>query len=315
MKNKAVSGNNNATKISKCLKQMKSNVALYVFLLPALAYIFIFCYWPLYGVQIAFRDYNFVDGITGSRWVGMKWFEQFFQSPRSFQIIGNTLAVSLYSIVAGFPVPIIFALVLNQVGSRKYKRIIQTVTYMPHFISTVVIVGMISCFFSQNSGFINSIIEAFGGSRTYFMGLPQYFRHLYVWSGVWQGFGWGSIIYLAALTSIAPELHEAAMIDGASRLQRIWHIDIPGILPVVIILLILQSGNVMNVGFEKVYLMQNDLNSSVSEVIATYTYKIGLENQKYSYSSAIGLFNNIINFIILSIVNTVSRKVSGTSLW
>ena len=296
-------------------KLMRRNIALYVFLIPAMAYIIIFHYWPMYGVQIAFRNYTFQNGITGSPWVGDKWFRYFFKSPLFSSLLHNTLTLSLYSLAAGFPMPIILALMIHNTPGRVYRRTIQTVTYLPHFISTVVLVGMLSCFFSVNSGFINTMLESLGGTRKQFMGMPQYFRHVYVWSGVWQGMGWSSIIYMAALTGISPELHEAAMIDGASRLQRIWHIDIPGIVPTMVILLILRAGSIMSVGFEKVYLMQNSLNSPVSEIISTYTYKQGMLSMKYSYSSAIGLFNNVINFIFLTIVNGVSKRLSGNSLW
>ena len=296
-------------------KLMRRNIALYVFLIPAMVYIIIFHYWPMYGVQIAFRNYTFQNGITGSPWVGDKWFRYFFKSPLFSSLLRNTLTLSLYSLAAGFPMPIILALMIHNTPGRVYRRTIQTVTYLPHFISTVVLVGMLSCFFSVNSGFINTMLESLGGTRKQFMGMPQYFRHVYVWSGVWQGMGWSSIIYMAALTGISPELHEAAMIDGASRLQRIWHIDIPGIVPTMVILLILRAGSIMSVGFEKVYLMQNSLNSPVSEIISTYTYKQGMLSMKYSYSSAIGLFNNVINFIFLTIVNGVSKRLSGNSLW
>lgn len=297
------------------VKLMKKNSALYVFLIPAVVYLLIFAYAPMYGVQIAFRDYTFANGILGSKWVGMKWFELFFNSPLFLRVISNTIIISLYSLIAGFPIPIFLAILLNNIPSLKFKRLVQTASYLPHFISVVVIVGMLSSFLSMDSGFLSKLIESIGVKPAYYMGQPGYFRHLYVWSGVWQGAGWGSIIYLAALTSVSPELHEAAMIDGASRIRRIWHIDIPSILPTMVIMLILRSGSIMSVGFEKVYLMQNDLVLSVGEVISTYTYKMGIIGQKYSYSSAIGLFNNIINFVFLTIVNNISRKLTDTSLW
>ena len=296
-------------------KLMKRNVALYVFLIPALVYLALFSYAPMYGVQIAFRNFNFADGITGSQWVGWKWFNYFFKAKNTASIIRNTITISLYSLVAGFPFPIILALMLHNVPSLGFKKTVQTVTYLPHFISLVVMVGMLNCFFSLNSGFVNTIIEALTGKRINFMGTPKYFIHMYVWSGVWQGAGWGSIIYMAALTGISPELHEAAMIDGATKLQRIIHVDLPGIMPTMVILLIMRSGSIMSVGFEKVYLMQNDLNNRVSEVIATYTYKQGLLGTKYSFSAAIGLFNNVINFVFLTLVNFISKRLSGTSLW
>lgn len=297
------------------LCMMRRNWVLYLLLLPALIYIIIFNYAPMYGIQIAFRNFTFADGITGSKWVGLKWFRFFFSSAKCWPLIRNTLIISFYSLLAGFPVPILLALMLHNIPSRKFKRMAQTITYLPHFISLVVVVGMISCFTSINSGWINTLIEAFGGERVYLMGKPEYYRHLYVWSGVWQEAGWGSIIYMAALTGVAPELHEAATIDGASKLQRIRHIDLPAILPTITIMLIMRCGSIMSVGFDKSYLMMNDLNMDVSEVIATYTYKMGLLSGKYSYSSAISLFNNVINFVFLTAVNKLSKLISGNSLW
>ena len=296
-------------------KLAKRNVALYVLLLPALVYIAIFNYWPIYGVQIAFRNFSFSGGITGSPWAGMKWFNFFFKSPMFETVVWNTITLNLYGLIAGFPMPIILALMLHNVPSVKFRRAAQTITYLPHFISTVVVVAILSCFFSPSSGFIAKAIESVTGFSDFYMARPQYFQHMYVWSGIWQNMGWNSIIYMAALTGINTELHEAAMIDGASKMQRIWHIDLPGIMPTMVILLIMNAGSIMSTGFEKVYLMQNDLNVSVSEVIATYNYKMGMISQKYSYSAAIGLFNNIINFTMLTLVNFISGKLSDTSLW
>lgn len=294
---------------------VKRNYVLYLFLLPALLYIVIFNYWPMYGIQIAFKDYLPYEGIGGSPWVGLKHFNKFFSSIIFWDLLKNTLWISIYSIVASFPIPIILAFMINYTKNKRLKKLTQTITYAPHFISTVVLVGMLSIFLSPRTGFINTIIEAFGGERIFFLGQKEWFRHIYVWSGIWQGAGWASIIYIAALSGVSPELHEAAIIDGANKLQRIRHIDIPAILPTIIILLILNMGQVMNVGFEKVLLMQNDLNLQISEVISTYTYKMGLVNAQYSYSTAIGLFNNVINFCILIGVNKFAKKVSGTSLW
>ena len=296
-------------------KLMKRNAILYLFLLPAVVYILVFNYAPMYGIQLAFKSFVPSEGIWGSPWVGTKWFEMFFKSPRFGNLFWNTIIISFYSLLAGFPMPIILALILNNVKNLGLKKFAQTITYMPHFISIVVLVGMISVFFSPRSGFINTIIQAFGHDPVYFMGEPKYFRHIYVWSGVWQSAGWSSIIYIAALSGVSPELHESAMIDGASKLKRIWHIDLPAILPTTVILLIMNCGSIMNVGFEKVYLMQNPLNTTVSEVISSYTYKVGLIQAEYSYSTAIGLFNNVINFTILIIVNKISDKLTGSSLW
>ena len=296
-------------------KLMRQNVALYVMLIPIFVYIILFHYWPMYGIQIAFRNFNFADGITGSHWVGDKWFNYFFKSNQFSQVVGNTLILNLYNLLAGFPVPILLALMIHSVGGRKFRRVVQTATYLPHFISVVVLVGMMSCMFSLNSGWVNGIITSLGGQAAHLMGEAKYFRHVYVWSGVWQEMGWNSIIYLAALTGIDPGLHEAAMIDGAGKLRRIWHVDIPGILPTVAIMLILKFGRMMSLGFDKIYIMQNSMNINVSEVLATYIYKQGITSFRYSYSTAIGLFNNVINFTLLTIVNKLSGWLSGSSLW
>ena len=297
------------------LKLAKRNWALYLMILPMFAYIVIFHYWPLYGVQIAFRNFNFADGITGSEWVGMKWFTFFFKSAQSKTVIRNTLVLTLYDLVAGFPIPIILAVMMHSIGSRKFRRVVQTITYLPHFISVIVLVGMLSCMFSVSSGWVNHLIVQMGGTAKQFMGDSKYFRHMYVWSGIWQQMGWNSIIYLAALTAIDPGLHEAAMIDGASKLQRIGHVDLPGISGTIAIMLILRFGGIMSLGFDKAYAMQNSLNSSVSEVISTYVYQMGMVKYRYSYSAAISLFNNVINFTLLATVNFFSGKLSGSSLW
>ena len=309
------SGNSKKSKAQKTLELMKKNYALYLFLLPAVLYIALFHYGPLYGLLIAFKNFSPTKGIWGSSWVGFKWFKLFFESPKFWELIKNTVILSLYGLVAGFPIPIILALILNYVNNLKFKRIAQTISYMPYFISVVVVVGMMSAFFSPQSGFVNTIVKAFGSKPIYFMGESGMFRHLYVWSGVWQSAGWGSIIYISALSSVSPELHEAAIIDGANKLKRIWHIDIPTIMPTMVILLILNCGSIMNVGYEKTFLMQNNLTINVSEVISTYTYKVGLLQSEYGYSTAIGLFNNVINFIVLVVVNKLARKLSGSSLW
>ena len=297
------------------LRLMKQNYQLYIFLLPAIVFIVLFMYMPLYGLQIAFKTYRAGEGIWGSQWVGLKWFQQFFSTPRCWEIIRNTLTVSLYSLVASFPLPIVLAIILNYVKNLKFKKFAQTVTYMPYFISTVVLVSMMSLFFSPTSGFVNTMIKSLGGEPIYFMGIPSLFKHMYVWSGVWQGMGYSSIIYIAALSGVSPELHESAVIDGANILQRIWHIDVPTIMPTMVILLIMSLGNVMNVGYEKVLLMQNDLVIDVAEVISTYVYRIGLVNNQFSFSTAIGLMNNIINFIILVAANKLSNKIFGSGLW
>ena len=304
-----------ARKKGRLFREIRRHWILYVFLLPTLLYLALFAYAPMYGIQIAFKDYSIAGGVWGSPWVGLKWFRFFFGSKLFFTVLVNTVVLSLYGLIAGFPMPIILALSLNYVKNVRFKRTLQTVTYLPHFISTVVLVGMLSVFLSPRSGFVNTIIEAITGHTIYFFGAPEYFRHLYVWSGVWQGAGWGSIIYMAALASVSPELHESAVIDGAGILKRIWHIDIPSIMPTMVIMLILNCGSIMSIGFEKVYLLQNSLNMETSEVISTYTYKMGLLQQKFSYSTAIGLFNNLINFVLTRDVNKIANKLSGYSLW
>jgi len=297
-------------------KLVKRNYCLYLFLIPAVVFIGIFCYAPMYGILMAFQDYSPSKGIAGSAWVGLKWFQTFFSMPRFWQIVKNTLVISLYSLIVGFPIPILLALMINSVKSSRFKKITQTVTYMPHFISTVILVGMMSVFLSPRAGFLNHLITVLGGPEDlYYMGSAAAFPHLYVWSGIWKDMGWSSIIYLAALSGVDQELHEAAMVDGASKLKRIIHIDLPAIIPTMVILLIMNTGSIMNIGYEKVFLMQNDLNVTASEVISTYVYKIGLKQQQYSYSAAIGLFNNIVNFFLLVVVNKISKKISGSSLW
>ena len=297
------------------LRLARQNVALYIFLLPTLLYFFVFCYMPMYGAQIAFRDFNFVNGIWGSKWVGLKWFQYFIKSPVARGALYNTLIINFYRLVTEFPIPIVLALIMHNLPNAKVRRVMQTITYMPHFISMVVLVSMLSCFFSMNSGFVNRLIVRLGGTQKQFMGLAEYFRHMFVWSGVWQSMGWGSIIYMAALSGVNSELHESAMIDGAGKLQRIWHVDLPSILPTIVIMLILQVGSIMNLDFEKPYLMQNDMNISVSEMLSTYNYKQGIVKTRYSYSASIGLFTNVVNLTMLLLVNACSRKFTETSLW
>lgn len=294
---------------------MLKDYELYLFLLPAILWYLIFAYGPLYGLQIAFKNFNGALGIWGSKWVGFKHFESFFSSYYFWVLIKNTLGLTFYSLVAGFPIPIILALMLNEVKNAKYKKFVQTVTYAPHFISVVVLVGIINISLSPNYGFISLGLQSLGLEKVNYLVSPTAFRHIYVWSGIWQNAGWNSIIYIAALSSIDPTIHEAAVIDGASRLQRVWHINVKSIVPTMVILLILNTGSVMNVGFEKVFLMQNDLNSTTSDVISTYIYRRGMINADYSFSSAVGLFNNIINFTILMSVNAISRRLGETSLF
>lgn len=299
----------------KKIEYVKQNWELYIFILPAIILIFIFNYIPMYGIQIAFKDFLAKKGILGSPWIGFKHFERFITSHNFFRLVGNTLRISLTGLIVGFPFPIILALLLNQMKQKRFKKIVQTVTYAPHFISTVVMCGMIILFLSPRSGIVNKIINLFGGQSILFLAEANFFVPIYVLSGIWQSAGWGAIIYLAALSGINPELYEAARVDGAGKFRRIIHIDIPGITPTIVILLILSLGGIMSVGFEKAFLLQNSLNLSRSEIIATFTYRVGLIDGQFSFSTAVGLFNTVINFILLVIVNRFSRKVSEVSLW
>lgn len=280
-----------------------------------MAYFIIFHYFPMYGVQIAFRDYTPSLGIWGSPWVGLEHLKRFFDSYYFWTLIKNTLGISLYELVVGFPVPILLALALNELRDGAFKKWVQTVTYAPHFISVVVMAGMIIAFTSPGSGLINLAIKAFGGEPVPFLTEPGWFKSVFVLSGVWQSMGWGTIIYLAALAGVDPQQHEAAMIDGATRFQRVWHINLPSIVPTMVILLILNVGSFMSVGFEKVFLLQNPLNLESSDVISTYVYRSGLVQGQFSFSAAIGLFNSVINFILLLTVNRIAKRLNETSLW
>ena len=297
------------------LRRIARNWELYLFLIPTIAYFLIFRYYPMYGIQIAFRNFKSTKGILGSQWVGLRNFERFFSATDFWQLLNNTLSVSIGTLLCSFPVPILLALFLNQLPSKRYKKIVQTVIYAPHFISTVVLVGIISLFFSPSSGIVNFIIQWLGGTPIHFMGQASWFRPLYIGSDIWQNAGWGSILYLAALASISPELHEAAVVDGANKFQRILHVDLPGILPTIVVMFILNSGKVMSVGFEKAYLMQTSLNLSASEIIATYVYKRGLLQAQFSFSTAVGLFESLANLILLLTMNFISKKVTDSSLF
>lgn len=291
---------------------------LYLFLVIPIVLVFIFNYIPMAGIQLAFKKYNMNLGIMGSPWIGFDNFKKFFRNYQFWRLLKNTLTLSLYGMLAGFPIPIMLALLLNSMNNLKYKKFIQTVTYMPHFISTVVMVGLIIQVFNPRIGLYGIIYSAVTGNNAPdILGSASAFPHIYVLSGVWQSMGWNSIIYMAALAGVDAELHEAAQMDGASKFQRILHIDLPSILPTAIMLLILNAGSIMNIGFEKAFLMQNNLNLRSSEVISTYVYKMGLESATgdYGYATAIGLFNPVINLILIVSVNAVSKKVTEQSLW
>ena len=300
------------TNVKKTLKAWQ----LYVLLIPALLWAVIFAYYPMYGVVIAFKDYKIRAGILGSPWADpiLKYFQQFFSTSIALNAIKNTIVISLESLVIAFPIPIIFALLLNQIQGNRIKKTIQTISYAPYFMSNVVVVSIISVFFAAN-GVVNNLVTSAGGKETLFTSLPEWFRTLFIGSNIWQTMGFNAVIFIAALTAISPDYYEAATIDGASRFQRILYIDIPMILPTIILMLILQIGNIMNVGYEKAYLMQNGSNTIVSELISTYVYKVGLQTAQYSFATAVGLFNSVVNFIILVTANFIAKKVSDISIF
>ncbi len=288
---------------------------LYLLILAPIAYFVIFKYWPMTNAVIAFKDYNVVDGVWGSDWAGWKYFQRFFDNPVFYNLLRNTFVLSVYVLLAGFPIPIILALALNEVRLRLFKRTVQMVTYAPYFISTVVVVSMTILFLSPRLGLANDALAIFGIDSIDFLSQPDFFRHIYVWSDVWQTAGYAAVIYMAALSGIDPTLYEAARVDGANRLQKIRHIDIPGILPTATVVLILGVGNVMAIGFEKAFLLQNTLNLSQSEIIPTYTYRIGLLNADFSQAAAIGLFNSAINLVLLIGVHLIAKRATGRGLW
>ncbi len=283
-------------------------------LLPML-YFLIFNYIPMYGIIIAFKNFIPSLGVFHSPWIGLENFIIFFRSYKFWELIQNTVGISIYSLVVGFPIPIILSLLLNELKSEKYKKTIQTVIYAPHFISTIVMAGMIIAFLSPTSGIINLLIGKFGIKEIPFLQIPQYFKSIFVFSGLWQSAGWSCIIYIATLAGIDSNQHEAAMVEGATKLQRIFYINIPHILPTAIIMLILSMGSIMNVGFEKIFLLQNPLNMETSDVISTYVYRMGLVQAQYGFAAAVGLFNSIINFILLVAVNQIAKRLNSTSLW
>lgn len=296
-------------------KRLYQHWEFYAMLLLPFTFIIIFNYVPMHGVQIAFRDFRASRGIWGSEWVGLKWFVKFFNSYNSTRMITNTFMLSLVSLVFSFPVPILLALLLNQVPSRKFQRTVQTVIYAPHFISVMVLAGMLRIFLSPYGGLINLLVNLFGHDSIYFLGDARWFRPIYVISGVWQDAGWGTIIYLATLSGVNVELYEAATVDGAGKLHKIWHIDIPALMPTIVILLIMSFGSLMSVGFEKAYLLQTTLNKETSDIIATYVYEQGVLKTQYSFSTAVGLFNTLVNLVLLVIVNFMAGKISEFNLF
>ncbi|WP_307341814.1 ABC transporter permease [Metabacillus malikii] len=284
-------------------------------ILPAIIVVIIFNYIPMYGVQLAFREYDFTKGLTGGEWVGLQYFKQFIESHMFSDLMRNTIFISLATIILGFPAPIILALLINQIKWKRGKRILQTTVYLPHFISIVVLVGLLNVLLSPNTGIIGHLINALGFKDVNLLASTNTFVPVYVLSDIWQHVGWNSIIYLAALSSVDPQLYDSAKIDGANRWQIIRNVEIPAIIPTIIILLILNMGTIISTGFEKIFLMQNPLNLPVSEVIETYVYKIGIISNQFSYAAAIGLFNTLINFALLLTMNYIAKRFSNISLW
>ena len=296
-------------------KALRNHWQMYLLFLLPLVHIIVFKYWPIYGIQIAFKKWNPLLGINGSKWVGFTHFEQFFNSPDALIYIWNTLRIAVMELVLGFTIPVFLAIAVNSCPSNGYKKTVQLVTYAPHFISTVIVVSILEQITDTRIGIVNVMIMKLGGKPIGFMGNPDWFPWLYTLSGIWHSAGYSSIVYIAALTGISPELHEAATVDGASKVQRIWHVDIPGILPTIILMLIVHVGNMLNVGYAKVYLMQNSMNLSTSEIISTYVYKVGLQNSNYSFSTAINLMNTIVSLVMVTSTNAISKRLSDTSLW
>lgn len=306
----------NAHRASRLWRAIAKNWGLYLLIAPSFILLLFFTYFPMYGVQIAFKDYNLMAGITRSPWADpwYKYFQRFFNSYQSELVIKNTLLLGLYSIAAGYPIPILLGLLINQMRPGKFRRVYQTVTYIPHFISTVVLVGMLNIMLSPSSGLVGAIYKLFGAQAPNLLASPGLFPSLYVWSDVWQNAGWDAIVYLAALASVDPNLYEAATVDGAGKRQKMLYIDLPMLLPMSCVMLILRAGGIMNVSFEKAYLMQNDLNLSVSEMISTYVYKLGIINSQYSLSAAVNLFNTLVNLALLLLVNQITRHLGDTSI-
>lgn len=299
------------------IRRLSRQWQLMVMLLPAIVYLLIFKYYPMYGAQIAFKDFRFNLGIEGSPWVGLKHFSNFFSDYKFWRLIQNTLTLSVYSLIAQFIMSITLALMLHCVRNETFKRMTQTVTYMPHFISVVVMCSLVIRFFNPYLGVLSKLIQALGGPSVDFMGQASAFPHIYVWSGIWQNAGWGTIIYMATLSGVDYEQHEAAIIDGATRLRRVWHIDVPALIPTATIMLIMNCGSIMSVGLQKVLLLQNDMNKIASETISTYVYakSLAAERPAYSFSTAIGLFESVVSFILIVAVNKIAKGLKQNSLW
>ena len=282
--------------------------------LPVLAYFIIFHYWPMYGIIIAFKDFKPMKGIFGSSWVGLAQFREFVTGPYIWRLIKNTLSINIGMLIFGFPLPIIFALILNECRSVKFRKVVQTITYMPHFVSSVVVCSLM-VIFCRTNGIITNILTVFGLPRTNLLSIKEYFQPLYISMNIWQELGWDSIIFFAALTSIDASLYEAATVDGAGRWQQMWHVTLPGIAPTIIILLILRIGNLMSLGWDRIYLLYSEMVYETADVISTYVYRMGLQRMQYSYATAVGLMNSAVNIVLLLSTNALSRRVSESSLW
>jgi ABC-type polysaccharide transport system permease subunit len=303
------------TTVAGLRRSLQRHWTLYLLMVVPLIWFVVFKYIPMSNAVLAFKDYNVIQGIWGSPWIGWQNFEVFFHNPVFWTLVKNTFVLSVYTVAASFPLAIVLALALNEIRTGFFKKTVQMVTYAPYFISTVVVVSMTILVLSPRLGIVNEGLGLFGVPAVDFLGNPDYFRHIYVWSDVWQTTGYSAVIYLAALSGIDPALHESAKIDGASRLQRIRHVDLPGIMPTAVIILVLAVGNIMAIGFEKAFLLQNPLNLSKSEIIATYVYKTGLLNADFSMATAIGLFNSVINLVLLFGVNAIAKRITGNGLW
>jgi putative aldouronate transport system permease protein len=292
----------------------KKNWPLYALIAPVLLYYIVWCYGPLYGIVMAFDDFSPRKGVIGSAFVGFRWFNEFFRSPYAFRVIRNTVMINVWNLIWGFPLPIILALMLNDLRNQAFKRTVQTITYMPYFISVVIICGMLRDF-TASDGVFGEFAKMLGGTPTNLLGNPAYFQAIYVGSELWQRIGWDSIIFLSALSAISPELYEAATLDGAGRLKQVWHVTLPGIMPTIAILLVLRIGSLMSLGFEKIILLYNGLTYETADVIASYVYRKGIVEANFSFATAVGLFNSVINFALVIFANRISSKLSETSLW
>lgn len=304
-----------ARKKGRFAAYMKQNFWLYIFLIPGMVFLLLMNYLPMFGIIIAFKNFRVVKGVFGSDWVGLKHFQYLFHAPDFYRILRNSLTLSLLRLVCGFPMPIILALMMNEMGNQGYKRTMQTILYLPHFISWVVVISILYNILSTSTGMVNDIIAKAGGEKIAFLTTSRYFRPIIVLTDIWKGAGWGTIVYMAAISGIDSALYEAAIIDGASRLQRIWYVTLPTIAGTIVVMLIMRTGSILNNGFEEVYLLKNALTSDVADIFETYTYEIGLQSGQFSYASAVGLFQSVVGCVLIFITNTVSRKIGGGGLW